>query len=72
MMTAAARTARSLVWPADVPETGDLADAFGRRLDVLARRAHIDGMPRYPAAVAIAELAAAPATRPALNLSPTV
>jgi hypothetical protein len=72
MLTAAARTARSLVWPADVPETGDLAEAFGRRLDALARRAHIDGMPRYSAAVAIAELAVAPATRPALNLSPTV
>jgi hypothetical protein len=72
MMTAAARTARALVWPADVPESGDLAEAFGRRLDALARRAHIDGMPRFPAALAIAELAAAPTTKPALDLAPTV
>ena len=72
MLTAAARTARSLVWPPDVPDTGDLAEAFGRRLDALARRAHIDGMPRYAAAAAIAELAAAPTTRPALEVPPTV
>jgi hypothetical protein len=72
MLTAAARTARSLVWPADVPETGDLADAFGARLDALAKRAHIHGMPRYSAAVAIAELATAPTTRPAARVIPTV
>lgn len=72
MLTAAARTARALVWPADVGETGDLADAFRARLDALARRAHIHGMPRYPAAVAIAELAAAPTTRPAAVILPTV
>src|SRR4029077_2098081 len=64
MMTAAARTARTLVWPADVPESGDLADAFRARLDALANRAHIHGMPRYVAAIGIAELAAAPATAP--------
>jgi hypothetical protein len=68
MLTAAARTARPLVWPADVPDTGDLAEAFRRRLDALARRAHIDGMPRYPAAAAIAELAAAPTTSPAVPI----
>jgi hypothetical protein len=68
MLTAAARTARSLIWPADVPETGDLADAFAARLDALAKRAHIHGMPRYSAAVALAELATAPATTPALQL----
>ena len=39
MLTAAARTARSLIWPADVPESGDLADAFAARLDALAKRA---------------------------------
>ena len=50
MLTAAARTARTLVWPADVPDTGDLADAFRARLDALAKRAHIHGMPRYAAA----------------------
>jgi hypothetical protein len=64
MLTAASRTARTLVWPADIPDTGDLADAFRARLDALAKRAHAHGMPRYAAAVGIAELAAAPATRP--------
>jgi hypothetical protein len=68
MLTAAARTARGLVWPADIGETGDLADAFRARLDALARRAHIHGMPRYSAAVGIAELAAAPSTSPAAVL----
>jgi hypothetical protein len=72
MLTAAARTARSLVWPADVPATGDLADAFGARLDALAKRAHSHGMPRYAAAAGIAELAAAPTTRPDTRVSPTV
>ncbi len=72
MLTAAARTARTLVWPADIPETGDLADAFRARLDALAKRAHVHGMPRYAAAAGIAELAAAPATRPDVSMSPTV
>jgi hypothetical protein len=67
-LTAAARTARTLVWPADVPESGDLAEAFGSRLDALAKRAHIHGMPRYSAAVALAELAASPPTIPAIQL----
>jgi len=67
-LTAAARTSRSLIWPSDVPESGDLADAFAARLDALAKRAHIHGMPRYSAAVALAELATAPATTPALQL----
>jgi len=68
MLTAAARTARGLVWPADIGETGDLADAFRARLDALAKRAHVHGMPRYSAAVGIAELAAAPSTSPAAVL----
>jgi hypothetical protein len=72
MLTAAARTARTLVWPADIGGNGDLADAFRARLDALAKRAHIHGMPRYSAAVAIAELAAAPTTSPATITSPTV
>jgi hypothetical protein len=71
MLTAAARTARALVWPADVPDSGDLGDAFRARLDALAKRAHIHGMPRYSAAVAIAELAVAPRTSPAAFASPT-
>ena len=68
MLTAASRTARTLVWPADIPDTGDLADAFRARLDALAKRAHAHGMPRYAAAAGIAELAAAPATRPDVSL----
>jgi hypothetical protein len=72
MLTAAARTARALVWPADVPDAGDLADAFRARLDALGKRAHIHGMPRYSAAIAIAELAVAPTTSPAAFTSPTV
>jgi hypothetical protein len=70
MLTAAARTARALVWPADVSETSDLGEAFRARLDGLAKRAHIHGMPRYSAAVAIAELAVAPRTSPAAFTSP--
>ena len=72
MLTAAARTARALVWPADVADSGDLADAFRARLDALGKRAHIHGMPRYSAAIAIAELAVAPTTSPAAFTSPTV
>lgn len=71
MMTAAARTARTLVWPADVPDSGDLADAFRSRLDALAGRAHIHGMPRYAAAAGIAELAVSPATA-RVTVQPTV
>jgi|KBSMisStandDraft_5_1062788.scaffolds.fasta_scaffold121315_2 hypothetical protein len=71
MLTAAARTARTLVWPADVPDQGDPADAFRARLDALAERAQIHGMPRYAAAVGIAELAAAPPTA-RVRVSPTV
>jgi hypothetical protein len=73
MLTAAARTARGLVWPGDVPDGGDLADAFRARLDALAERAHIHGMPRYTAALGIAELAAAPTTaRVTIGPLPTV
>jgi hypothetical protein len=62
ILTAAARTRTSLVWPADVPRTGDLADAFRARLASLAARAEDHGLPRFPAALAIAEVAVAPAT----------
>ena len=62
VITAAARTRLSLVWPADVPPTGDIADAFRARLAALAARAEDQGMPRFPAALGIAELAGAPAT----------
>jgi hypothetical protein len=71
MLTAAARTARTLVWPADVPDHGDPADAYRTRLDALAERAQVHGMPRYAAAVGIAELAAAPPTA-RVNVRPTL
>jgi hypothetical protein len=64
VVTAAARTSRSLVWPDDVPETGDLGRAFGARLDALAARASAAGSPRLAAALSIADFAAAPVTRP--------
>jgi hypothetical protein len=62
ILTAAARTRLSLVWPRDVPSTGDLADAFRARLALLATRAEDRGLPRFPAALGLAELAVAPAT----------
>jgi hypothetical protein len=62
ILTAAARTRLSLVWPRDVPSTGDLADAFRARLGRLAARAEEHGMPRFPAALVLAEIATAPAT----------
>jgi hypothetical protein len=62
ILTAAARTRLSLVWPPDVPRTGDLAEAFRARLASLAARAEDHGLPRFPAALGLAELAVAPAT----------
>ena len=59
MLTAAARTARSLVWPADVPETGDLADAFRGA----PRRARRSG-PRFTACPDIRPRSASPSWRP--------
>ena len=57
VLTAAARTQPALVWPADAPKTGDIADAFRARLERYAARAERYGRPRYAAAVGIAELA---------------
>jgi hypothetical protein len=68
MMTAAAAADRRLVWPRDVPDSGDPADGFRARLDAMAKRAHAHGLPRYKTALTIAEIAAAPVTRPALTL----
>ena len=62
ILTAASRTRPSLVWPRDVPSAGDLADAFRARLGRLAARAEEHGLPRYPAAIVLAEIAVAPAT----------
>jgi hypothetical protein len=64
VITAAARTRRSLVWPDDVPAMGDLGQAFGARLDALGARASAAGSPRLAAALSIADFAAAPVTRP--------
>jgi hypothetical protein len=69
MMTAAASTDRTLVWPHDVPDTGDPADAFRARLDALVRRAQAAGLPRYKTALTITEIAASPVTRPAISVS---
>ena len=69
IMTAAASTDRALVWPRDVPDSGDPADAFRARLDALARRAHAAGLPRYKTALTIMEIAAGPVTIPAISLS---
>jgi hypothetical protein len=64
MITAAARTRPSLVWPADVPADGDLGRAFAARLEALDTRAAAAGSPRLAAALSIADFAAAPVTRP--------
>ena len=64
VITAAARTRRSLVWPEDVSATGDLGKAFGARLEALGARASAAGSPRLAAALSIADFAAAPVTRP--------
>ena len=64
VVTAAARTRRSLVWPDDVPATSDLGQAFGARLEAIGARATAAGSPRLAAALSIADFAAAPVTRP--------
>jgi hypothetical protein len=64
VITAAARTRRALVWPADVPADGDLGRAFAARLETLDARAAAAGSPRLAAALSIADFAAAPVTRP--------
>jgi hypothetical protein len=57
VLTAAARTHPTLVWPEDAPQTGPLADGFRARLELYATRAERYGRPRYSAALGIAELA---------------
>lgn len=64
VLTAAARARPSLVWPADVPRTGDLGRAFRARLDAMAARADAGGASNLAAATGIAEFALAPAGRP--------
>jgi hypothetical protein len=60
VLTAAWQVSPGLVWPPDVPTTGDLADGFRARLAALAARAESRGTPRFAAAHEIATLAAAP------------
>jgi hypothetical protein len=66
VLTAASRVRPALVWPADVPATGDPGRAFRARLDAMAARADAGAGPRLAAATGIAEFAASapPATRP--------
>jgi hypothetical protein len=64
VLTAAARARPSLIWPADVPRTGDLGRAFRVRLDAMAARADAGGASNLAAATGIAEFALAPAGRP--------
>ncbi|HXT95766.1 MAG TPA: hypothetical protein VN853_05675 [Polyangia bacterium] len=64
VITAAARTHPSLVWPDDVPPDGDLGRAFAARLGLLDARASAAGAPRLAAALSIADYAVGPVTRP--------
>jgi hypothetical protein len=64
VITAAARTEPSLVWPDDVSFDGDLGRAFAARLALLDARASAAGAPRLAAALSIADYAATPVTRP--------
>jgi len=64
VLAAAARTSPALVWPPDLPPDGDLGRAFRARLATLEERAHARGVARYQAALGVAELALATATKP--------
>jgi hypothetical protein len=57
VITAAARTRPSLVWPPDVSPDGDLGRSFAACLDAMAARAENHGMPRLQAALGIVALA---------------
>ncbi len=65
VLTAAERTRPSLIWPDDVSPDGDLGRAFRARLDAFAAQAAAAGSPRMVAAMAIADFAVTPVTRPA-------
>ena len=64
MLLAAQRASRALVWPPGLAADGDLGRAFQARLDALGERARARGLPRFEAALGVAEFAVAPATRP--------
>lgn len=57
ILTAAARIAPELVWPPDLPRSGDLGRAFVARLDAMAARVAEQSPPRLDAALGIATLA---------------
>jgi hypothetical protein len=61
MVTAAAGRAPTLVWPRDVPPSGDLGRAFGARLDALGARARAEPAPALDAAHGVAAFAASAA-----------
>ncbi len=58
VLVAAQRLSPALVWPADVPASGDLGLRFTQRLGVMAERVRARRSPRFDAAVALAGLAA--------------
>jgi hypothetical protein len=68
VLTAAARTRPSLVWPADVSPAGDLGQAFAARLAAMAARADAADLSHLETAMGIAEFAGASPTRPSLAL----
>jgi len=57
ILTAAARTAPELVWPPDLPRSGDLGRAFASRLEAMAARVAAQSPPRLEAALGMATLA---------------
>jgi hypothetical protein len=64
ILVAARRTSRGLVWPPDLPEQGDLGQAFARRLDAMAVKVRTRRSARLDAALALAEFAVSRPTSP--------
>jgi hypothetical protein len=61
ILTAAARTSPALVWPPDLPRSGDLGRAFAARLEAMATRVAAQTPRRLDVALGIAVLAVAKA-----------
>jgi hypothetical protein len=57
ILTAAARTAPELVWPPDLPRSGELGRAFASRLEAMAAHVAAQNPARLDAALGIAALA---------------
>jgi hypothetical protein len=64
MLMAAERTSSALVWPPGLAAVSDLGLAFRARLEQLGERARTRGLPRFEAALGVAEFATAPTTQP--------